>query len=111
PALVVAIKPARHFQPQAVQVLQQCRRRRLHVAAAEHAIPPLRHFLRAPYLGTSGSPITLSSSAITSSLVLPSACAWKLVLMRCRSTGPAAFLMSSRATLKRPSIAAIALAP
>ena len=68
-------------------------------------------FLRFSYLAGSCSPTAASSCSITSSLVLPSAWAWKLVLTRCRSTGMATFLMSSTATLKRPSIAAIALAP
>ena len=45
------------------------------------------------------------------SVVWPSAWAWKLVLMRCRSTGMATLRMSSSATLNRPSIAAIALPP
>ena len=46
-----------------------------------------------------------------SSVVIPSACAWKFVLMRCRSTGTATFCTSSIATLNRPSIAASALPP
>ena len=46
-----------------------------------------------------------------SSLDLPSAWAWKLVPIRCRSTGSAALRMSSTATLNRPSIAANAFAP
>src|SRR5262245_2468278 len=73
-------------------------------------IPPMpaaAHFFFFSYVATSGSPITCKSCSITSSLDLPSAWAWKLVLMRWRNTGMATFLMSSMATLKRPSIAAI----
>src|SRR5262245_15302500 len=69
------------------------------------------HFFFFSYFHTSGSPTTFKSSLTTSSLVLPSAWAWKLVLTRWRSTGMATFLMSSMATEKRPSMAATALPP
>src|SRR5262245_54470363 len=74
-------------------------------------IPPMlaaAHFFFFSYFATSGSAITCNNCSITSSLDLPSACAWKFVLIRWRSTGIATFLMSSIATLKRPSMAAMA---
>src|SRR5262249_20415859 len=66
---------------------------------------------RRSYLGTSGSRISAIRRRIRVSVVCPSAWAWKLVLIRCRSTGTATLRTSSSETLNRPSMAAIALPP
>ena len=60
------------------------------------------------YFGIAGSLMSLSNRVMILSVVIPSACAWKLVLSRCRKTGIAIRLMSSMAILNRPSMAAIA---
>ncbi len=63
------------------------------------------------YFGISGSGMVSINRWTTSSVAMPSAWAWKLVLIRCRSTGMAIFRTSSMATEKRPSMAASALPP
>src|SRR5262249_7747570 len=114
PPLLVALEVALDALPKTREELQQGGGIGFNGIGSEDAIVPAHRrypFLRGPYLGTSGSPTTASSCWMMSSLVLPSACAWKLALMRWRRTGMATLRMSSMATLKRPSIAAIALPP
>src|SRR5262249_27626660 len=110
PALLVALKVARDGEAVHVQVLQQGGRLDGRGAQPEDAEPGAHRFFFSYFAG-SGSPIVARSCSTMSSLVFPSAWAWKLVLTRWRSTGTAAFLMSSIATLNRPSIAANAFAP